>query len=284
MTQIDNTEKTNRAWHTLHSRLEQDGLLTGNKTDNTHSLSHPKAWLYAAAITLLCVAGISSFFLKETNGTTAQELVTLQNGKDSMTLVTTLEDGSIVYLADNTELQFPEHFQKNKREVSLQGNALFDVSGNRERPFLIETKQVQIEVLGTAFNVKSAKGKPFELSVQRGEVKVTLKDNGLSTLVKAGETVTRSPGGLQVSLTQDTGQFAWYTGHMQFKDEKLSDILRILNKQDSGTQIQISPSLEDRRLTVSFSNDSPDTMAELICLALNLKYTKEENRLTLSEP
>ena len=41
------------------------------------------------------------------------------------------------------------------REVSLQGNALFDVTGNRERPFLIETEEVRIEVLGTMFHVKS---------------------------------------------------------------------------------------------------------------------------------
>lgn len=46
-------------------------------------------------------------------------------------------------------------FFTGKREVKLQGNALFDVVGSRSRPFLIETDLVRIEVLGTAFNVKS---------------------------------------------------------------------------------------------------------------------------------
>lgn len=52
--------------------------------------------------------------------------------------------------------------------MKLQGNALFDVVGSRSRPFLIETDLVRIEVLGTAFNVKSDELRPFELSVQEG--------------------------------------------------------------------------------------------------------------------
>ena len=53
--------------------------------------------------------------------------------------------------------------------MKLEGNALFDVVGSRSRPFLIETDLVRIEVLGTAFNVKSDELRPFELSVQRYE-------------------------------------------------------------------------------------------------------------------
>ena len=101
-----------------------------------------------------------------------------------------MEDGSIVYLADNSQLSYPEHFQREKREVSLLGNALFDVSGNKERPFLIETEQARIEVLGTSFNIKSSDKSAFELAVRRGLVKVTLKKNGEQTLVKAGQTVS----------------------------------------------------------------------------------------------
>lgn len=99
----------------------------------------------------------------------------MQENTEQSTLVTTLEDGSIVYMGGETSLQYPEHFSMDKREVSLQGNALFDVAGNRERPFLIETEEVRIEVLGTMFHVKSDVGSTFELSVQRGKVKVALK-------------------------------------------------------------------------------------------------------------
>ena len=84
-------------------------------------------------------------------------------------MVTTLEDGSVVYLAGNTSLKFPEHFSSDRREVSLQGNALFDVAGNHKRPFIIETEDTRIEVLGTAFNVKSNDSSPSNCLYSEGK-------------------------------------------------------------------------------------------------------------------
>ena len=202
---------------------------------------------------------------------------------ETTTLATTLEDGSIVYLAGNAAIHYPEHFQADKREITLQGNALFDIAGNRQRPFLIETEDTRIEVLGTAFNVKSDNTQPFELSVQRGMVKVTLKKSGQDVYVKAGETVTLSSRKLEVSETKDHGQFATYVRQIRFKDERLADILRIINLNTEDIRFQTTPELEDRQLTVTFSDNSPESMAELICFALNLKCTRDKNVITLHE-
>lgn len=90
-------------------------------------------------------------------------------------MATTLEDGSVVLLAKETSLLYPKHFIADKREVSLQGNAFFDVAKKQGQPFWIDTEQAKIEVLGTAFSVQSDEHAPFRLSVQRGIVKVTLK-------------------------------------------------------------------------------------------------------------
>ena len=163
-------------------------------------------------------------------------------------------------------MKFPEHFSSDRREVSLQGNALFEVAGNRKRPFVIETEDTRIEVLGTAFNVKSNDSSPFELSVQRGEVKVTLKKDGQNIHVKAGETVTL---------------LSRYTKRIRFKDEKLGNILRVINLQNPDIQLETTPELWNRTLTVTFSNDTPEAMAELICLALDLKKTRQDNMILL---
>lgn len=275
--------KTDQAWQLLYSRLEQDGLLAETNNGKPTNRFRLRAMKWAAAIAILCLSITTALVLNRSTNADSTPFLTVQNGSDAATLVTTLEDGSIVYLADNTELQFPEHFSPDKREVSLQGNALFDVSGNRKRPFLIETGLTQIEVIGTAFNVKSTKNAAFELSVQRGEVKVILKQNGQTIHVKAGETVTLLSQRLQVDKTNDEAQFMRYTQRIQFKDERLADILRVINRDTEGLQLKTTTPLEDRRLTVTFSNDSPDTMAELICLALNLKYTQENDILLISE-
>ena len=115
----------------------------------------------------------------------AQHLLTQENQGVS-TLATTLEDGSVVLLAKETSLLYPKHFIADKREVSLQGNAFFDVAKKQGQPFWIDTEQAKIEVLGTAFSVQSDENAPFRLSVQRGIVKVTLKKRKSGVLCKSG--------------------------------------------------------------------------------------------------
>lgn len=283
MNQIEkNKSKTDQAWEQLYTRLEQDGLLD-KPISGTQIPYRIGLMKWAAAIVILCVSVATAIFLGRER-TPETTLLTLHNNEASTTLVTTLEDGSIVYLADNSQLSYPEHFQREKREVSLLGNALFDVSGNKERPFLIETEQARIEVLGTSFNIKSSDKSAFELAVRRGLVKVTLKKNGEQTLVKAGQTVSLFSNRLQVAPTQDNEQFSDYTRRIQFKDERLGDILHVINLEYPMMPLKITADLENRRLTVSFYNNSPATMAELICAALKLKCTQQNNIWMISEP
>ena len=63
----------------------------------------------------------------------------------------------------------------------------------------------------------------------------------------------------------------------------LGNILRVINSQNPGIRLETTPELQNRTLTVTFSNDTPEDMAELICLALNLKKTEKNNTITLSE-
>ena len=283
MNQIEkNKSKTDQAWEQLYTRLEQDGLLD-KPISGTQIPYRIGLMKWAAAIVILCVSVATAIFLGQER-TPETTLLTLHNNEASTTLVTTLEDGSIVYLADNSQLSYPEHFQREKREVSLLGNALFDVSGNKERPFLIETEQARIEVLGTSFNIKSSDKSAFELAVRRGLVKVTLKKNGEQTLVKAGQTVSLFSNRLQVAPTQDNEQFSDYTRRIQFKDERLGDILHVINLEYPMMPLKTTADLENRRLTGSFYNNSPATMAELICAALKLKCTQQNNIWMISEP
>lgn len=282
MIQIDkNQKKTDQAWKRVYDRLNNDGLIPAQAYRPVFSPALLKWGVSAAAVLALCLYLLIPFF---TDGkhVPKKDLLTQRN-KEESTLVTTLEDGSIVYLAGNASLQYPKHFASEKREVSLQGNALFDIAGNRKRPFLIETEKVKVEVLGTAFNIKTNKQTPFELSVQRGAVKVFLKKSGQIAFVKAGETVTLLKQQLQLSQTTNLELFKQYTEKIHFKDESLANILRVINLQKNGIHLQTSPELENRKLTVSFSGDSPETMVKLICMALNLKYLREKDTLTITK-
>jgi len=282
MNQINlDKRKTDQAWNQLYTRLESDGLLQQDISCKPSVSTRIRAVKWAAAIAVICISAVTVIMMTRQN-TPSIALLTVEND-EAATRITTLEDGSIVYLADKARIQFPEHFETDKRELKLEGDALFDVSGNKERPFYIETEEVRIEVLGTSFDVRSTKDTPFELSVRRGEVKVTSKHNGQNCIVKAGETAKLLSKALQV-LPTSKDDLSNYSRRISFKDEKLGDILRVLNREFSDKIFNTTSSLEDKRINIAFENNSPNEMAELICIGFDLKYTEKDKVLFISEP
>jgi ferric-dicitrate binding protein FerR (iron transport regulator) len=86
-----------------------------------------------------------------------------------------LPDGTQVWLNADSRIAYNENFQGGIREVSLEGEAYFDVVRDEKRPFIIHTTAIDIKVLGTAFNVRSyANEKNTETSLIRGSIEVTL--------------------------------------------------------------------------------------------------------------
>ena len=279
---VKNDRVTDDAWNALDKRFDEDGLLPATDNKPKRGVLHSTAmkWIAVAAVACICI--ISALVIRNMN-TGDLKMYTLHNEENAPTLVTTLEDGSVVYLNQQTSIEYPVHFEKDRRKVSMQGDAFFEISKNRERPFFIETANARIEVLGTAFNVVSKDKDSFSLSVKHGEVKVTLKQSGQSTHVKAGETVLLDSDNLQKTISPDKGKFDGYLKQIHFKDERLTDVIRIINMNSESTQLSVSPHLGDRLLTVTFSDNTPATMAELICLALNLKYTQSDNIITIED-
>lgn len=280
------TKETGKSWNKLCNRLEQDGLLTKNGPSTDYVRKRTVFWwsLAAVAVVVLFLAVASIVLLQNrTQPPLPQDLLSQQNDDEVSTLVTTLEDGSVVYLAGNTSLKYPKHFAPQERRVMLSGDALFDVAGNKARPFYIETKQAKIVVVGTAFNVKTLTPDSLVLAVNRGEVCVVMNDREREIYVKAGETLALSNGTFQLSPTTDSKQFDRYTRQMRFKDERLGNVLRVMNRQSKEVKLCTMPELENRTLTVSFTTETPDEIAGLICLALHLQASRRNGVILLSE-
>lgn len=284
MTLKENNEFTNKAWNRLYDKLEHDGLLAETIPEklNVRSASTNsfiKWGIMAAAVLCICVFSIVLF--NGLNAVQSEDILVLNNEKNAPTLVSTLEDGSIVYLSQQTSLLYPSHFSDNKREVSLAGNAFFDVSKDQNKPFIIETKQIKIEVLGTSFNVKSRDNESFSLSVRHGKVRVISKKDGQTIIVNAGETALFDSGNLWKSQTTDVDQFSSYLKQIHFKDQALFNVVEMINQNSDTVQLELTPGVANRLLTVSFSNDTPYTMAQLICLALDLRFEQQKNKIVI---
>jgi len=268
-----------KAWDRLHTRLVDEQLLNQNAKVVVMPFVTKMKW--AAAIAVLCVL-IGAIGLYLNLGKESSPLISIHNGDKTNTLVKTLEDGSVVYLTSGATLSCPERFAAEKRQVSIQGDALFDIQTNRNCPFLIETEAVIVEVLGTTFNIKTAGKESFELSVQHGVVKATLKTTGVQTIVETGESVRlKDQQQLLKEQSDDKQHFANYSEKICFKDESLENIVHVINKISDKPISIADDSLKNREITISFNNNTVEEMVGLLCEILDLKYTDDGKEIVI---
>lgn len=166
----------------------------------------PETWyssirtsVYMKVAMLIVIIASSIFFsrnlFRETNTIkkSGAEWVVMENkaGERSEFI---LADGTIVNLNAKSKLSYPVTFEKGYRKVKLFGEAFFDVKKDRSSPFYVETNDIEIQVLGTIFNVKSFAGESTtKVSLVEGKVRVNKRTNLLhyeSVLLSPGEQLT----------------------------------------------------------------------------------------------
>lgn len=147
-----------------------------------------------------------------------------------------LSDGTTVWLNSGSKLTFPSHFQPGAaREVSLSGEAFFAVSKDPEHRFSVYTKDQQINVLGTKFNVKSYPNQESsKTTLVEGSVEIvnTLsgKHYGEKVVLSANEQAELNPVGLIKSAANTEKNVAWKEGLFIFNDDLLEDIMLSLSR------------------------------------------------------
>jgi ferric-dicitrate binding protein FerR (iron transport regulator) len=272
---------THKAWDKLHGRLTGEKLIPAQASKAKAPFG---SYLLKAVAFMFILLGVAAIIYMNTNRNAAKEMVRLNTGIEANTLIKTLDDGSVIYIAQHSLFSFPSEFENTSRNVELKGEAFFDIAPNPDKPFIIETEEALIEVLGTAFNVKTQDGTSFELIVDRGKVKVTLKKNPAhSELVVAGEKITAVKENLVKTKHSDVQATSWYKKRMHFKDESLQNIINVLNRNFNTKFVVAERETGNRKLTVTFHNETELTMTELICVTLNLKSQTINGSVVLSE-
>lgn len=138
----------------------------------------------------------------------------------------TLSDGTKVYLNAESELSFPVSFKGARRIVALSGEAYFDVAKDAERPFVIETRDLSVKVLGTSFNLRAYDDeKAVTTTLASGKVQVF--DGRQYEDITPGEQVVyeKATKAMVVNKVDVAHHVAWRTGRFVFRNERLEDIM-----------------------------------------------------------
>ncbi|WP_198315851.1 FecR domain-containing protein [Chitinophaga tropicalis] len=138
-----------------------------------------------------------------------------------------LPDGSHVWLNAASSLKYPTTFQEGQRIVELQGQGYFEVSPNAKQPFFVKVNNMEVQVLGTSFDVMAY---PDESSINTTLIEGLVKVN--QHRLQPGQQAVLDPAtGTMTIHSADVEQvIAWKTGFFEFDNARLSDILRQLSR------------------------------------------------------
>ncbi len=190
-----------------------------------------------------------------------------------------MPDGSLISLNTNSELEYSKRFNKKNRTVKLKGEAFFKVEHNPEKPFIINTGQLKIEVIGTSFNVnaKSEEG-DVEVIVETGIVKIyTKKDKSDSVMLYAGDKAlfNNTKKDIQKNLNENINYLAWKTKKLIFEGDELQNIVNTLNETYNASIVIKNPSIKECILTNTFENQSLESILKVLEATLDLQVKKK---------
>ncbi|PST84396.1 hypothetical protein C7T94_06725 [Pedobacter yulinensis] len=205
------------------------------------------------------------------------------------TVACTLDDGTRVWLNRNSVIRFNDAFGKNRREISLEGEAYFDVVHSQRIPLVVHAGSIDIEVKGTAFNVSSyGNSAPVQVALIRGSVKVThTKGVRAAVLLKPNEKLVASGGRGQSVFSVSAlkpevllREIGWTADTLVFHKEKLRDLAVRLEKK-YGVEIQIrSEELKEKRFSGTITTETIQQVLEALKVSYPLTYTVR-NRLVI---
>jgi transmembrane sensor len=142
-----------------------------------------------------------------------------------------LSDGTEVWLNAASSLKFPVSFTAGKRQVTLNGEAYFEVTKDRKHPFIVISGSQKVEVLGTHFNINSYKDEPsVQTTLLEGSVAVTNSLSGQTSILVPGQQSVAAANDLFIRNADTEEATAWKNGYFMFNDEDISSIMRKISR------------------------------------------------------
>lgn len=211
----------NRSWNTIKNQVS-------TRKQNIYIRNFMK---YAA---ILVVAFLSGLYFHTLSTDTSQEIqyaeVEVMYGQTSHLF---LFDGTEVWLNSGTKFKYPNKFNQNERNVFIEGEAFFKVSPNKNLPFKVKTDQLEVEVLGTSFNVSAYPGEETQSVVLvEGEVQINNREGEKIGEMCPGQIATQTDGSatLQVKNTDPYFYTSWKDGKVIFSAESLGEIAKKMER------------------------------------------------------
>ena len=277
-----NNVNVDSAWEKVKNRiLEDNESLPKLEESNVRKISFTSVLKYAAMVIVLIGLGIIT--TKVVN-ISSNELNTVYADLNEQGKEIVLPDGTKVFLNSESTLSFPKEFKSNERRVELTGEAFFDVTKNPEKPFVIESNEAEVKVLGTSFNVNAnLPNHEIEVYVKTGLVQLSRKESiNEKILINPGDVGKLTSSSINKVKNDNPNILAWKTKKIIFNEDRLSNVISTLNKVYNVDIACNDTHVLDLKYSSTFRNQEIDSILTVICLTLDLKTIEsDDNQIIL---
>ena len=278
----------------IHKRLAEESLVNdvisqengaafqvspGGKSPQWKSI-----WKVAAAVSLLIVATVLTLlhgelsFFDQTSEQVA-EIVTKRT-ETGQKLTIHLSDGSVAILNAHSSISYPKEFSDTLRSVQVAGEVFFEVTKNKDKPFVVTTTQLRTTVLGTSFNVKAREDHYQQVSLLTGKVQVDALEKNETAYLVPGEEITFSNNHITKGTFDRKTKALWKDGIIYFENTPLSECFETLELW-YGVKINVENDrlIADKKVSGRFDKDYLANVLNSISYAHEFEYEINKERV-----
>src|SRR5699024_6360107 len=279
-------------WRQLRSKIDQDhrelntSFPSGQHQNRARSINLRRRFVpflrVAAIILVTSLASVladQNLYHQPEAVTPALREISMEKGQRGNI---TLSDGAKVIHNDDSKIIVAEVFQSDKRGVTLSGVAFFEVTHTPDRPFIINTGQAVVEVLGTSLDVRSyPDDESVQVVVSDGRVSLSAKrecadKNAILTTgdmgkfwVKENRITSKRVDDLELYL-------GWKNGLLKFREAPMAEVATELERRYDIEVYFADPELKDLRLTAELKSRTIRSNMEVIATSLGLEFKMDQ--------
>lgn len=235
---------------------------------------------YAAAALIMLAVGAVVLWTTKNSG---QDMVTVTA---QSTKQVTLPDGSKVWLNKNSTINYPKNFEGSTRKVQLDGEALFEVVKNPDKPFEVSSQNVSARVLGTVFDFNThGSGNVEEVTLLEGRLEVAENSGNGKVVIRPNQKVVldKSSRTLEVKEVYAPIAAVWHDGMIPFAKMTVDQIAHTL-EQLYHVDIVVDGSVDDNE---TYSGDIPyrqdiNSVLRDLMNAIPIKYSRQGTKIIVT--
>jgi transmembrane sensor len=268
-----------------HERPDVDAMWSEIRAHHPASLPtarrrpFPVTLVAAAAVLVVAVLVDRAISRRSTTHGVIREIATSTGQRATIDLA----DGSRVILGPRSRISTPEHFGEGPRDVTLEGEAYFEVRHDSTHPFRVHAAGGVAEDIGTRFVVRAYAGEPaLRVVVAEGRVSVT-RSGGAPVALGAGQLASFDDAGTASVRPVDTAAYvAFSDGRLVFDGTPLDEVVSELGRWYDLDVRLAAPEFAGRHISASFTGLAEDDVLGAVAAAAGLRYTRQGRTVTFS--